>query len=61
MSLAGSMVVCTRDGLTYGVDPRDQSTSKDLAYRGRTLVLYGGGDNFRDISRSGLRLSFFLI
>jgi hypothetical protein len=42
MSLAGSMVVCTRDGLTYGVDPRDQSTSKDLAYRWRTLMLYGG-------------------
>jgi hypothetical protein len=48
MSLAGSLVVCRQNELTYrGVDPhvgarRAQSTSKDLAYRGRILMLHGG-------------------
>jgi hypothetical protein len=37
--------------MTYG---RAQSTSKNLAYRGRTLILHQGG-SLRDHSRSGLR------
>jgi hypothetical protein len=47
-----------------GADPRvgagrAQSTSKDLAYRGLTLMLHGG--SFYNLSRLGLQLSFFLI
>jgi hypothetical protein len=33
--------------------------SKDLAYRGWTLMLHRG-PSFRDLSRSGLRLSFLI-
>jgi hypothetical protein len=50
-----------------GADPRvgigrPQSTSKDLAYKGRILMLqWGGGGSFHDLAQSGFRLSFFLV
>jgi hypothetical protein len=59
MSLAGSPSrVHTRWTDLWGADPRvgagrAQSTSKDLAHRGRTLMLHGR-TSFHDLSRSGL-------
>jgi hypothetical protein len=50
--------VCIRDGLDlWRADPSEkaQSTSKDVAYRGRTLMLHGGGATF-DLSWSGIEL-----